>query len=387
MSAATRKPRAPDPGSLCRSWCERASRGELPPLLLILPPTSGEEESWFGDRICAAARQGARSAAGLELGDLDGASPDFTPQRLDEFLGAASLFSPARALIFARAGKALKRWPRLAEALAKAAGAEGGPQWIVVQAEGTGVATAAKALSARAGESGGETLRFRALYADPPPWRPDPDASEAAEFVRAEAAARGLRFDAGASGLLVQVAGARPADLIQALGHFEMLGQTRVDEEAVQTVVAHSAEGNSFAFADAVLFGDAGEALRLLRRMERSGLRAWDGRRLMPRDAFGMLSSALSRELSRTLAVRTALDAGAEPEQAFAAAGGGGGMPARKKLERRIGRCDRARLEALQESLLEAERRVKREGWREPLHALEVLALSAFKPAGAGSAR
>ena len=109
MSAATRKPRAPDPGSLCRSWCERAQRGELPPLLLILPPTSGEEESWFGDRICAAARQGARSTAGLELGDLDGASPDFTPQRLDEFLGAASLFSPARALIFARAGKALKR--------------------------------------------------------------------------------------------------------------------------------------------------------------------------------------------------------------------------------------------------------------------------------------
>lgn len=386
MSAATRKARAPDPGSLCRSWCERAQRGELPPLLLILPPASGEEETWFGERIAAAARQGARAAAGMELGDLDGAAPDFTPNRLDEFLGAPSLFAPTRALIFARAGKALKRWPRLAESLAKAAGAEGGPRWILVQAEGAGAAASAKALAARAAELGGETLRFRALYADPPPWRPDPDASEAAEFVRAEAAARGLKFDAGAAGLLVQIAGARPADLIQALGHFEMLGSTRVDEEAVHEVVAHSAEGNAFAFADAILLGDAGEVLRLLRRMDRQGLRTWDGRRLAPRDAFGLLVGAVARELTSTLKVRGALDAGAEPEAAVAAAGGG--VTARKKLERRIGRCSRARLDGLQEALLLAERRVKREGWREPLHALEALALHAFQPAAAaGGAR
>ena len=385
MSAATRRPRAPDPGSLCRTWCERAQRGELPPLLLILPPTSGEEETWFGDRVCSAARQGARAADGLELGDLDGGSPDFTPNRLDDFLGGASLFSPARALIFTRAGKALKRWPRLAEALATAAGSQDGPRWMVIQAEGSGTATAAKPIAEKAAKVNGETLRFRALYADPPPWRPDPDASEAADFVRAEAGARGLRFDPGAAGLLVQVAGARPADLVQALGHFEMLGQTRVDEEAVQAVVAHSAEGNSFGFADAVLLGDAAEALRLLGRMDRQGLRTWDGRRLAPRDAFGLLVAALARELTRTQAVRTALDAGAEPEIAFAAAGGGGGMPARKKLERRIGRCDRMRLDRLQEALQESERRVKLEGWREPLHALEVLALNAFRPAVAGN--
>ncbi len=383
MSAAARRPRAPDPGALCRSWCERAERGALPPVTLILPPTSGEEEPWFGERVLAAARAGARTADGLELGDFDAGAPDFLPEQVENFLGAPSLFAPARALLLARAGKALKRWPRLAAALARAVGSEGGAVWMVVQAEGSGAATAAKALAERAAAAGGEVLRFRALYADPPPWRPEPDASEAAEFVRAEAQAQGIRFEPGASGLLVQVAGGRPADLLQAVGHFALLGEKCIREDSVRAVVAHSAEGSAFGFADAALAGDAAECLRLLRRMERQGLRTWDGRRLAPRDAFGMLAAALHRELTRTLAVRAALDAGAAPEEAYAAAGGGGGAPARQRLERRLARCAAPRLHALQEALLQAERRVKREGWREPLFSLETLALAAFQPASA----
>lgn len=56
-------------------------------------------------------------------------------------------------------------------------------------------------------------------------------------------------------------------------------------------------------------------------------------------------------------------------------------MPARGKLERRIGRCTAERLRGLRGALLEAERRVRRHGWREPMHALETLALSSFAPA------
>ncbi len=385
MSAAARRPRAPDPGAVSRSWCERAARGELPPLLLVLPPTGGEEESWFGERVCDAARRAARGEAGLELGDFDAGSPDFTPARVEEFLGAASLFAPARALLLTRAGKALKRWPRLADAIARAAASEGGPRWIVVQAEGSGAAAACKSLAARAEKIGGEVLRFRALYADPPPWRPDPDASEAAEFARAEAAASGTRLAPGAAGALVEIAGGRPADLMQALDHLALLGLNPVEVEAVRAVAAHSAEGSASGFADAVLLGETAEALRVLRRLERQGLRTWDGRRLMPREAFGLLAGALARELARTRAVRDAVDEGADPEAALASAGGG--MPGRRRLERRLPRCPQSRLDEIECALLEAERRVKREGWREPLHALEVLALAAFRPgAAAGSA-
>jgi hypothetical protein len=81
------------------------------------------------------------------------------------------------------------------------------------------------------------------------------------------------------------------------------------------------------------------------------------------------------------LSVREALDAGQDREAALAAIGGGAG--ARQRLEKRLARCDRARLLHLQQQLLQAERRVKREGWREPLQALELLALSAFRPASA----
>lgn len=383
MSAAARRPRAPDPGALCRDWCGRAERGELPALLLVLPPTSGEDEPWFGERILAAARANARASEGVELGDFDAGAPDFTPDVVEQFLGAPSLFAPRRVLVLSRAGKALKRWPRLAEALARAAGVEGGATWIVVQSEGAGAAPALKTLSERCEAVGGQILRFRALYADPPPWRPHPDASEAAEFARAEGTALGLRFEPGAAGTLVQVAGGRPDGLLQALGHFQLLGLTRIREEDVREVVAHSAEGNAFGFADAALAGDTGEALRLLRRMERQGLRTWDGRRLASRDAFGMLTSALTREVERTLAVRLAIDGGAEREEALAAAGGT--PSARQRLEKRLASCDRERLLHLQQQLLLAERRVKREGWREPLHALEALALAAFRPAGAAA--
>lgn len=384
MSAAARRARAPDPGAVCREWRARAERGELPRLLLLAPPSSGEEDPWFAESLCAAARRGARAQAGLELGDFDGGSPDFRVESVEEFLAAPSLFSPARALLLERAGRALKRGGRLAQALARFLGGEDGPRWAIVQADGA-TAAALKPLAELVERLGGETLRFRALYADPPPWKPDPEAAEAAQFLRDEASARGLKLARGAAGALVQVAGGRAAALIQALGHFEMLGQKDVGIEDVQAVVAHSAEGSAFGFADAVLLGDAGEALRLLRRMERQGLRSWDGRRLATREAFGMLTAAVARELGRTEAVRAALDAGAPEDEAFDAAGKGGGLPARRKMERRIGGCPAARLRGLRRALLQAERRVRREGWREPLNALETLALAAFAPGAAGS--
>jgi len=330
--------------------------------------------------VCSAARRGARERAGLELGDFDAGSPDFRAESIEEFLSAPSLFSPDRALVLERAGKALKRGPRLSAALARFLALEDGPKWAVVQAE-TVTAAAARPLVELASALNGEVLRFRALYADPPPWKPDPEASEAAQFLRDEARGRGISFERGAASALVQIAGSRAADLVQALGHFEMLGTKRVGTEDVQAVAAHSAEGSAFGFAEAVMLGDASDALRLLRRMEHQGLRTWDGRRLATREAFGMLTSAVARELVRTSAVRAALDGGADAEAALDAAGKGGGMPARRKMERRIDRCPAARLRALRSALLEAERRVRRQGWREPMHALETLALAAFAPA------
>lgn len=377
MAAAARRKRAPDPGTSCREWCGRAAEGQLPKLLLILPPTQGEEETWFGDRILSAAREFARSQDGLDLLDVDGASPDFTPDQVDSFLASPSLFTSRQALILGRAGKALNRWPRLAEALLEYAGREDGPEWMVVQVGGK-AGKGSKKLSATR-KKGIEKLRFRGLYADPPPWRPDPDASEAAVFVAAEAAARSLRLHRGAAGLLVQVAGGRPSDLLQALQHFELLGLEEIGEEEVRQVSARSAEGTAFDFADAILTGDSGTALRRITTLRAVGMRTWDGRRLSARDAFSMVLNTLSRERAKTAAVREHVDQGSDLETAMKAAGTRPSMPVIRRMETRLASCDADFLDRVLQALVEAECQVKMEGWRDSTRALELLALRIFR--------
>lgn len=377
MAAAARKKRAPDPGTTCREWCTRASVGELPKLLLILPPTSGEDEAWFGDQILAAARAYGRTIPELDMLDLDCASPDFTPDLVDSFLASPSLFASRQVLILGRASKALNRWPRLADALLDCAASDGGPEWIVVQV-GSGTSKGAKKVAATR-RKGVEKLRFRGLYADPPPWRPDPDASEAAIFVAAEATQRKLQLHRGAAGLLVQLAGARPNDLVQALEHFVLLGMDSIGEDQVRQVVARSAEGTAFDFADAILSGNSGEALQLIRSLDAIGMRTWDGKRLAAREAFGMIVSTVIRERAKTALVRAAVDQGSSIEDGLKAAGARPSIPVVRRMEKRLASCNPAFLALVLECLVEAETNVKMSGWRNSSRALEYLAFRIFR--------
>lgn len=377
MAAAARKKRAPDPGTTCREWCARATAGELPKLLLILPPTSGEDEAWFGDQILAAARAYGRTIPELDMLDLDCASPDFTPDIVDSFLASPSLFASRQALILGRASKALNRWPRLADALLDYAASDSGPEWIVVQV-GSGTSKGAKKVAATR-RKGVEKLRFRGLYADPPPWRPDPDASEAAIFVAAEAAQRKLQLHRGAAGLLVQLAGGRPNDLVQALEHFVLLGMDSIGEDQVRQVVARSAEGTAFDFADAILSGNSGEALQLIRSLDAIGMRTWDGKRLAAREAFGMIVSTVIRERAKTALVREAVDQGNSIEDGLKAAGARPSMPVVRRMEKRLAACNPAFLALVLECLVEAETNVKMAGWRNSSRALEYLAFRIFR--------
>ena len=378
MSAATRnRKKQPDPGSQCREWVARATAGDLPRLLLILPPTSGESEAWFGERIAAAARAFGRSIEGFDLLDVDGGSPDFTAETLDGFLASQSLFASRQGLILQRGAKPLQRWGRTIEALGAAAARADGPEWMVVEAGGAN-ATVAKALAKL---PGAEVLRFRSLYGDPPPWKPDPDASEAALFARTEAEARGLRLQRGAAGELVAIAGSRPGELVQAIEHLKLLGHDTAGEEEVRAVVAHSAEGTASDFAESVLTGDSAASLRHLSRLRSSGLRTWDGRRLAPRDAFGLLLAAVARERTRTAAVREGVTAGMTIEEALKKAGSRPSVPIVSRMEKRLQRCDEAQLVRVLRALVKAEQHVKMEGWRDAVAALEFLSFQCYRRA------
>jgi DNA polymerase III delta subunit len=379
MSAARRAPakksakKKADPGTVCRELVAAAQRGELPRGLLLLGPTRGEDEPWFGEQVISAARHWAREQDDLDLLDVDGGSPDFDPSVLDSFLAAPGLFGGARVLFFSRAAKPLKRWKRLAQTLADAAAAPDGPVLMVVEAPGSGMTAVVKPLS---GVESVRVERFRRLYADPPPWRPhDFDASEAAQFVQAEGATRGLRFGPGAAGALVQLTGGRPADLVQGVEHFALLGLERVDEEQVREVAAASAEGSAFDFADALLDGDGRRAYRCLSALRRRGLRAWDGKRIAPRDAFSMMVSVAAKQRLQTAAVRQAMDQGVEFAAACKAAGVAAGGPPAQRMQNRLKTCDGIHLATVLKALHEAELNVKRAGWGDPVRALEALAL------------
>ncbi|RMH04098.1 MAG: hypothetical protein D6702_04000 [Planctomycetota bacterium] len=378
MSAARRR-KASDPGTVCRELVERAAAGRLPRLLVLAPPTRGEDEPWFGERVLRAAREAARAEPDFDLLDLDGGGDEPSIDALEAFLQTASLFSSGRrALILARAGRLLSRRPRLVPALVQAAADPGGPDWMAIQLGGRGSEAVVGALAA-AGDSA-EVVRFRRLYGDPPPWRPhDPDASEAAGFAAAEARARGLTLQPGAAGALVEVAGSRPADLIQALDHFALLGDQAIAEEEVRRVVAHSAEGNAFAFASAVLAGDGRAALQLLTRIRDRGLQSWSGKRLGPQEAFSLLISILAGERRRTAAVRAALDRGADLPAALKEAGLAAGGPIARRMEERLRSCDRDRLDRVLGGIRRAERRLKVEGLPVSLHTLEELVLHAHQ--------
>ena len=376
MSAATRK-KAPDPVTVFRELQEAAAAGKLPRLTLLLPPTRGEAEPWFAEQILCVAREHARAAEQLDFLDLDGGSPDFEPGSLDAFLAAGSLFGGGRVLLLNRAAKALTRWPRLATALLAAAKDPGGPEWMLVHVDTPAGAKAFGKLKQEAGALRVE--RFRRLYADPPPWKPDPDASEAARFVAGEAKLRGLRLERGAAGALVQVAGSRPSELTQALEHFELLGEEVITEDRVREVVARGAEGTAFDFAESVLTGDGAGALRVLASFRGRGLRTWDGRRLAPNEAFSLLLSILAKERRRTAQVVEALSGGAAFPDACKAAGVAAGGPPAQRMQKRIERCNEVQLRTVLSGIRRAERQIKIEGRRDTLHAMEELAFACHR--------
>lgn len=377
-----KRKKAPDPGSLCRDLCAAAEADELRGLLLLLPPTRGEEEVWFAERILESIRKSLQRREDLDVLEVDGGSPDFTPDTVENFLQAPSLFSSGRALVFSRAAKALQKWPRLMEALVstarerQAAEQGGGVQLLAVHTAGS----LGRKLSAPKGK-GIRIERFRKLYADPPPWRPEPDASEAAQFVIQEARRLRIRFESGAAGLFVQVAGARPPQLMQGLQHFVMLGIDTIDEEQVREVVARSAEGNAFEFAEAVLIGDGRSALNKLQSMNHSGLRTWDGRRLNPQEAVHLLLSVIAGERRRTQAVVDHVECGLDIVAACKEAGVPAGGPPAQRMQKRVRAVKSEDLQRLLQDLRTTEVRLKRGGWRNGMHAMEWMVLRALRRA------
>ena len=345
-----------------------AAAGNLPQHVVLLSPTRGEDEVWFPEQILQTAREWAKENTQLDLMECDGASPDFAPDSLEAFLAAPGLFGGDRVLIFSRAAKALKKYSRLANAIVNAQGMT----LVLIEACGAKTGPATKALTSI---DGARVERFRKLYSDPPPWRPhDFDASEAAQFLIKEGRRKELHFEAGAAGLLVQIAGGRPMELVQSLDHFYMLGLSRISAEKVREIVAHSAEGSAFEFAEAVIEGNGRKAFTCLHHLRSRGLRSWDGKRIASRDAFSMMLAVLSKQRAQTAAIHGQLSQGVDFAAACKQAGVPSAGPIGQRMQTRLQSVDQDHLDRILSAVVEAETNVKSKGWGDSVHALEMLA-------------
>lgn len=367
MSAAPKKAR-PDPVAIFRELRTAYAEGAPPAALFLLPPVRGEAEPWFAEALLEGARTSWRAQDGIDLLEVDGGSPDFVADSVEAFLSAPSLFGGERALIFARASKAFRKAKSLEETLVRAA-AQPGLQ-LLVQVEGAGGKALPKCKAAR-------TERFRKLYSDPPPWNPDPDRSEAAQFLGGEAKAQGMQLGRGVAGMIVRMVGGRPGPLLSSLQHFRLLGLQTVDEEDVRRVASPNAESTAFDFAEAVLSGQTKSALLHLREIEQHGMRSFEGKHLAPREAFSPLLAVLMGEWTRTDAVLRAGGADGPLEVAMEEAGVSRAKPVVARYRQRLRWADRARLSKLLEAMVDAERHLKVDGWRQAEKTLELLVMQA----------
>ena len=175
------------------------------------------------------------------------------------------------------------------------------------------------------------------------------------------------------------LAGSRPADLLQAINHFSLLGLTSINEQDVRDVASHSAEGSAFDFADSVLCGDSVSALRLLTKISRQGLRAWGGKRVSIRDAFALLMSSINSEVTKTASIIEFMAHTPNLEQAIKASGSRPSKPVISKMQKRLAVCDESHISKINAAILQAEKNLKIEGWRDTVHILEMFVFSVLK--------
>ncbi len=163
--------------------------------------------------------------------------------------------------------------------------------------------------------------------------------------------------------------------MIQSLEHLFLLGLDRISEAQIREVVAHTAEGSAFEFAEALICGDGRKAFSCLQHLRNRGLRSWDGKRLAARDAFSLMLAVLAKQRMQTAAIHSQLSLGVEYAAAFKEAGVPSAGPIAQRMKTRLERVDQEHLDRILKALLEAESNVKQNGWSDSLHALEMLAM------------
>jgi hypothetical protein len=276
------------------------------------------EEAYFRGRGVELVRRRAE-ALGLEVALHLADDPDFDANGLFADMASRSLFGAPRCVILiGTSGAALE--------LLEKSGADEAPlvraaRSFLARGEGTLVVAAQSlradhALNKALLAAGGASIACRKLWDSPPPWKPDPLASELVQWVRARARALGLALDARGA-LTVAAATGNDLAAIDA-----QLARARAAGGALAGVLDWSGEAKPYKVADDLLRGDLARALAGIEAYFRGGIEEKDGQKKLDSDALAaILFSFLVRGVRQHLAASEALEAGEDPLAAAAAAG------------------------------------------------------------------
>jgi len=163
-------------------------------------------------------------------------------------------------------------------------------------------------------------IALRRLYDSPPPWKPDPHATELVQWVRRRAKELGLSLDPRGA---LYVAAATGSDL----GAIDaQLERVRIaGPQALREVVEWQATSAPWEVADQFFGGDAARTLAAVVGLFANGMVDKDGRRQTDPDTLAaILVPALVRTARAGLAAAEARASGASEERALEAAGASG---------------------------------------------------------------
>lgn len=166
------------------------------------------------------------------------------------------------------------------------------------------------------------SLAVRKLYDGPPPWKPDPMASELVQWVRRRAKELGVEV-APRDALFVAAATGNDLGAIDA-----QLERVKSGEGVLRESVAWQAVGTPWDVADQLIGPDTGRALSAVTTLFQGGMIGKDGKRVVdPAALSAMLVGSLSKTARQGLAIAEAAAAG-EPADRALELGGAKGMAA-----------------------------------------------------------
>lgn len=341
---------------------ERFESGRLPRVTILVGAARGRDRTQFdpaqSSLLVEVARQRVKAEGKLDWTEHDPSSSSFSLDELVADLTSSSLFGEPRFVYVPDAEpvckfEARKRGQRtpFETAMQRLLDDEDrGHRVLVVLPMSSAESVLARDAKARQGT----LIELRPLYANPPPWDPDPLNTELARFVLWRAKVRGLNLDPRAVPHLVERIGSDLSRYDQELAKLEVKvgrgGKVR-REDVAQDVASSSFEADAFDFADRVMRADLESALRFLRSIEVRGARKGTGASEGLSALAPMLGSILVREARKLLAAMELREEG-RPLNAVA---GILGVPdvkvARAAFENRMRARDRTSTLALLEHL------------------------------------